>query len=448
MKPSTPDAFKLLMEGADAFADVEQNGMKIDVEYLDRILNDTEKKIRQLEVSLRSDEVFDTWQRHFGEKADLGSRTQLGTVIFDLLKVPCVRRTKTGRPATDAEAFEDVDYPFVKRYVDCEKLKKARGTFLMGIKNEVDSEGFLHPFLNLHLASTYRSSSDSPNLQNQPIRDPRQAKLIRRSFIPRSDDHVLLETDYSALEFRGAANFWHDPAMVSYASDPALDIHRDMAAECFNLTKDQVSKPARSTAKNAFVFPVLYGSTYRNCSKNLWSQIHRQELSTAAGVGLYEHLRSKGIHDQKAFELHIKGVEDRFNKRFPHWSSEKDVWWDLYLKRGWFPLSTGFVCHGVFSYNNLMNTPIQGPSFHCLLWSLIQINKWLKKYKMRSKIIVQIHDSILMDVHRKELDDVLIKVEEVMTRDVRKHWDWIVTPLAVETEWSETNWFEKKKYPG
>lgn len=444
MKPSNPDAFRLLMEGAAAFADIEENGMKIDVEYLDRVIVQTGDKIKSMEAELQQDEVWRTWKKKFGVEANLGSKAQLGTVIFDILGVECKNRTKTGRPKTNIEALEDVEYPFIKKYLNCEKLKKSRGTYLVGLRTHVEPDGFVHPSMNLHFAKTYRSSIDDPSLQNQPTRDPKQAKLIRRSFIPRGTDYDLIERDYSALEFRGAANFWHDPSMVKYASDEKLDIHRDMAAECFLCELPEVSKIARTFAKNGFVFPVLYGSTYKRCSQNIWTQIHRAEIKTADGTCMYDHLASKGIHDFEAFKTHIKNVEIRFGERFPHWCTEKDVWWKLYEQRGWFPLSTGFVQHGVHSYNDLMNWPIQGPSFHIMLWSIIQINNWLKKYKMKTKIITQIHDSILMDTYRKELQDVLAYSEKVMTIDVRKHWPWIVTPLAVETDISSTNWYEKK----
>lgn len=442
--PSSPEAFRLMMEGTAAFADIEQNGMKIDVPYLDGALERSSILIKKMEDDLREDEVYKVWKKTFGEKADLGSRQQLGTVIFDKMGVPCVHRTKTGKPSTDEEAFEDVDFPFVKRYISLEKLKKARGTFLLGIRNEVDSDGYLHPFLNLHLATTFRSSSDSPNLQNQPVRDKRQAKMIRTAFIPRSPDHVLVERDYSSLEWRGAANFWKDPGMLSYSSDLKSDVHRDMGSEIYICSKDEVSKDARFYTKNGFVFPTLYGSYYVNCASNIWTQIRRAGITTKSGTPMFDHLAAKGITDPKQFENHMKKVEQGFNDRFPHWSIEKEKWWKLYLERGWFPLATGFVCQGVFSYNNLMNTPIQGPSFHLMLWSIIQINNWLKKNKMKSKIIIQIHDSILLDVYREEMQDVLEYTEQVMTQDVKKHWTWVVTPLAVETEWSETNWFEKK----
>ena len=105
---------------------------------------------------------------------------------------------------------------------------------------------------------------------------------------------------------------------------------------------------------------------------------------------------------------------------------------------------TGFECSGVMSRNDVYNYPIQGPAFHLLLWSLIQIVKWTVKNKMRSKVIGTIHDSIEADVHRDELEEFIEKVVEVMTIAVRKHWDWVIVPLEAEVEWSETNWYEKK----
>jgi DNA polymerase-1 len=433
------------MEGSAAFADIEEAGIRVDVPYLDRTMQQTGDKIKQIEQELRQDEVYATWRRVFGDKASLGSRDQLAKIVFGHLGVKSTVTTSTGKPKVDANALDEIDLPFVRRWGVMEKLKKVRNTFLKGTRQAAVQRGdewYIHPSFNLHLVWTFRSSGSEPNFQNQPIRDKRQAKLIRRSYIPR-DGHRIVEIDYSALEFRGAANFWKDPAMVAYASDPTLDIHRDMAAECFMLPTDDVSKDCRSFAKNQFVFPELYGSYYVSMAAGLWSAISKANLKTKAGVGIFDHLRTKGIDSQKAYEGHIKRVEQNFAERFPHWASEKDKWWNKYLERGWFPLSTGFVCPGVFSYNNLMNTPIQGPSFHCLLWSLIQVNKWLKKNRMRTRIIGQIHDSMLADVYEPELQDYLHYVKDVMTVRVRKEWDWIVTPLEVEVETSDRSWFDK-----
>src|SRR5690606_23262214 len=143
--------------------------------------------------------------------------------------------------------------------------------------------------------------------------------------------------------------------------------------------------------------------------------IERFNLKTKSGVPLYDHLAGQGITQlgskkdphPGSFMKVVKDAEDNFNERFSHWSKQKDVWWKQYCERGWFELSTGFVCKGVFSYNNLMNTPIQGPSFHIVLWAMIKLHNWLKQNNMKSLIIGQIHDSILGDVHESELDDYI-----------------------------------------
>ncbi len=249
---------------------------------------------------------------------------------------------------------------------------------------------------------------------------------------------------------------WRDEGMVRYASDPAADVHRDMAAACYLLDKDQVTKDVRFFAKNQFVFPQLYGSDYINCTRNLWSVIGTAGLKRADGVDLGSHLASKGIktmgrcvRDKKpaagTFERHVQRVERRFNEMFPQWAERKESWTRRYREWGWFPLMTGFRCSGVFSRNQLFNYPIQGPAFHVLLWSLIRLHRWLKRRRMRSRIVGQIHDSIVADVHRDELDEYLAEARRTMALDIRKEWPWIIVPLGVECEVGERNWFDKRK---
>lgn len=449
MKASTPEAFRLMMEGSQAFTDIEERGMKIDVEYLDKTIKETGEQIKQIEDELKQQDEYKIWRKRFGVNADLGKREQLAKILFEDLGYEAKAFSDKSKDddgnykaKTDEDAFAHINLPFLEKWTWLQKLEKCHTTYLVGIRRQTE-DGFLHPFFNLHTVRTYRSSSDSPNFQNQPTRDPRTAKLIRSAFVPR-DGYVLIEIDYGALEFRGAACFWKDKSMIAYASDNTLDIHRDMAAECYLLDRDNVTKPARSFAKNQFVFPILYGSYFKNVAPHLWEMIGRGNLETKAGVPLYEHLASKGIDNLEDYTLHIKDVERSFNERFSHWSNEKTKWWDLYLKRGWFPLMTGFICKGIYKFNNLMNTPIQGPCFHLLLWSLIQLNDWMKKHKTKSMIIGQIHDSIFLDVHKSEIQDVINQAERIMTIDVRKHWDWVITPLSIEVECSSLNWFEKK----
>jgi DNA polymerase-1 len=450
MIPAKPEAFQLMMEGSAALADIEHNGMRIDVDYLNRVIKWTGEKVASLESALRQDEVFATWRKIYGENTDLGKRDQLADILFNHIGFEVKKFTKGSensknkKPATDEEAFEHIDLPFLKRWNDHEKLKRCRTTDLIGTLTQTDHNGLLHPFFHLHFATTYRSSSSAINFQNKPNRDKRLAKLVRQAFIPRSGDFVLIEADFGALEFRGAANFWDDPDMIAYASDPKLDIHRDMGAECYLLETAEVAKPVRADAKNKFVFPKLYGSTYKNIAKNLWAAIARADLRKVDGTPIAEHLKTKGIHSESQYIDHIKRVETKFEEKFPHWCKQKDVWWNSYCENGEFPLLTGFVCRGIYSYNFLMNTPIQGPSFHLLLWSLTKLNYMFKKYKMKSLVIGQIHDSIAVDAHKSELQNVLDLIDRIMTTEVRKHWKWVQTPLLVEIDVATTNWFEKK----
>lgn len=439
MKATSSDAYKLLHEGALALARVEQAGMRIDVDKMESLIASSGDKIKELTVELKESPEWDVWRKRFGAKASLGSRMQLGVVLFEELDCKVGTKTPSGRAQVNKEQLEKLDDPFVRKYLKIEKLKKLRGTYLTGIFREVEGE-FLHPSFNLHMVRTHRSSSDSPNFQNIPIRDQKMGKPIRSCFIPR-DDHVLVETDYSALEFRICACFWNDKQMVAYASDPTLDVHRDMAAECYGVSIEEVSKQARFFAKNCFVFPTLYGSWHKNTATHLWASMVTHDLTNNSGRSLKDCLKDRGI-TKGNYEEHIQNVERKFQDRFPEWTKRKDLWWEKYLRCGRFRMMTGFEVSGVYSRNDLMNYPIQGPAFHVLLWSLIQLVKWTSKRKTR--IVGQIHDSIVADVHKYELEEYLEASKQIMTVGVREHWKWIVTPLEIEAEVAEDNWFNKK----
>lgn len=451
----TQQGRELMHQGTQALARVESVGMRIDTDYLKQQIVEVGETIKQLRQELEESDVWKWWKRRFREKANIGSRAQLGTVLFDELELPCSRFTASGRPSTDESDLEAIDHPFVSSYLKIEKLKKLHSTYLKGIYREVEDDGFLHPSFNLNQARSYRSSSSNPNFQNIPIRNPEIAKIIRKAFIPRKN-HIFLECDYSAIEVRVAACYHQDPTMLKYI-ETNHDMHKDMAVACFKLRPEEVTKQARHAAKNGFVFAEFYGDYYRKIAPNLWSMIQRNNLKTVSGVGLYEHLKQNGIAQLGAcdtkmspvpgtFEHHLLRVEKRFwEKQFPVYKEWKDDWWDRYCKAGWFPTFTGFAIHGVFSRNEVINYPIQGSAFHCVLWSLVKLVKWLVKEKLDSYVIGQIHDSMVMDVHKDEFDYVIEKVNHVMTQDVRKHWPWLITPLEIEAEASNKNWFEKKE---
>jgi DNA polymerase I-like protein with 3'-5' exonuclease and polymerase domains len=467
MKPVTHEGYKLLHKGTLALSKVEHAGIHIDTEYLKKSIKKTKKKIKRLTAGMKADEIYEIWRKHFGQKTNIGSNEQLGKILYDVLDYPITARTKKGKAKVDAAAFGQIDLPFVSNFIKLEKLKKACTTYLEGILNET-TNGILRPFFNLGVAVTYRSSSSSPNFQNQPIRDALMAKLIRQAFIARKN-HRIVEVDYGGVEICGAACYHLDPRMIKYIMDETKDLHRDMARQIYMLSKKEMKgrdkedakrvKKIRYCSKNKFVFPEFYGDWYMSCATSLWEAIEAMNLCTRDGYNLYSNLEKKGIYKLGAcdpkedpkegtFELHLKEIEDDFwNRRFKIYNQWKNDWYFEYLKRGYFDTLTGFRIEGVMSKKETINYPVQGTAFHWLLWSLIRIQKLLKKYKMKSLIIGQIHDSIVSDVHKKELKDYLEIVQQVMTVDIRKHWPWIIVPLTIEAEASPVNgnWYQKEE---
>lgn len=456
MIPVTREAYQLLHDGALTLAHVEHNGIRIDTDRMDQTINETKNNIGRLIGELRNSKVWDIWKKKYVDKAKIGSRAQLGSVLFKELGYDSGARTRTGRNKVDEKVLMGIDHPFVKKWLEVEKLKKALSTYLMGIRREV-VDGFLHPSFNLHLVRTYRSSSDAPNFQNIPIRDKEIGKLIRTCFIPR-DGCVLVETDFSALEVCIAACYHRDPRMIRYIKDPSSDMHRDMACECFLLKPEQVSKDIRFYAKGGFVFPEFYGSYYIQVAPDLWNAIDRGKLTLAdTGESLRDHLSYHGIDELGAcnpkerplsgtFEKHIQQVEKEFwGNRFPVYAQWRKKWYEQYVKSGGFTMFTGFRVDGVYSRNDVINYPVQGAAFHCLLWSLIRLVREIKRRRMKTKVVGQIHDSILADVPHSEMDDYTALVKQTMTVDLPKTWTWIIVPLKVEIEVAETNWFEKRE---
>lgn len=183
------------------------------------------------------------------------------------------------------------------------------------------------------------------------------------------------------------------------------------------------------------------------------------KLQRRDGYDLYSHLETEGIYElgdcdpeqnprEGTFELHVKKVErDFWNRRFKVYGQWKKDWWDDYCELGYCDTLTGFRIQGDYNRKEIINYPIQGTAFHWLLWCLIRIQKLLNKYRMKSKIVGQIHDSIVGDTHRKEVRNYLEICQQVMTIDVKKHWSWIIVPLKIEAEVAPVNgsWFDKEK---
>lgn len=445
--------------------------MKVDTEYLVKERARLGKKILEAEERLREHDVWKLWRKHFGSEAALSKRRQLGHILFEVLGYECRERTAPtpshpkGQPKVDETAFEsislmmegkeDLTVDFLKDFVRREKDIKADGTFLHGIQEET-CDGFLHGNFNLNIPESFRSSADNPNTQNWPIRDKEQGKIIRQCFIPRGKDRHILEIDFFGNEIKSSYCYHKDP---TYFHDITTgDMHRDTAAEIFFLKKKDVVKEQRQAAKNKFVFPQFFGDYYINCAQGLWEEIIRTKLNVN-GVEMREWLKSKGIKklgslDPKdqivpgTFTAHIKKIEDSFwNNRFKVYTAWKNEWWEQYVRRGWCRMLTGFVVQGPYNRKQVINYPIQGAAFHWLLWSLVEIDKYLRKHKMKSLIINQIHDSLIFDAHKDELDHLIEISVKIMTKLITKYFTWICVPMDVEVEVAPLglSWHAKEK---
>jgi hypothetical protein len=258
--------------------------------------------------------------------------------------------------------------------------------------------------------------------------------------------------------------------MMRYINDKSKDMHRDMAAQIYKLKPEQVGDAARHTGKNMFVFPQFYGDYWGNCARSMWEECNalkiriREENDDKEDTGrlILKHLKRQGIASLGEFDPRnkqsrpepgtfyhwVQQVErDFWNNRFRVYGKWKETWWQEYLRKGWARMYTGFVFSGSYRKNQVINYPVQGPAFHCLLESLIQLQDLIRKNRMKSLIIGQIHDSMLGDVPPEETQDYLAMAKEVMTRNIPKMWRWINVPLeiGVEIAFDGTSWADKVK---
>jgi len=463
MRPITNEGYKLFHTGTICLSEIEHNGMKIDLDYLKKTIKSIDIDIAKLTSDLKEGrscrKVYKLWRRRYGLKTNIGSKNQLGKILYEELKIKGASTTAKGRWKADKEAIEDINIPFVKIFLQLEKLKKVRSTYLGGILREVDSHGFLHPCFNLHIPATFRSSVSDPNTQNIPIRDPETAEIIRPNFIPRASDRQISELDFAGIEVRVSACYNKDPNLLTYIRDETTDMHRDMAMECYILLLEEMTKDIRYCSKNKFVFPQFYGDWFFSCARSLWVAITRMNLKTAQGIPLKKHLKAHGIcrlgelnpnipPKPGTFIYHIKQVEKRFwEEKFAVYGQWKWDWWNAYVKKGYFDTYTGFRCSGLMDKKQASNYPVQGSAFHCLLWCLIKIQKAIKKYHMKTVLIGQIHDSVLADIAKGEMKDYIEIAYDIMTKKLRKHWKWIIVPIEAECEIAPMgeSWYKKAK---
>lgn len=450
------EAYQLMHRGTLALARAERQGIRCDVAYIESAKKRLTKQIDRLEQKFLSTKFCKHWEHAIKGKLNIYSDTQLRIFLYSIKKLKPLKTTETGKGSTDEESLLGLEIPELNNLLQIRKLKKNRDTYLNGFLRE-QVNGYIHPSFNLHLVRTFRSSANSPNFQNIPIRDKESMQLTRRALFPRPG-HQLLEIDYGQLEVRIAACYNQDKQLIHDIVQG--DMHGDMASQIFMINPFDRDIPElsylRNASKNGFVFPEFYGDYFGNCAEGLacgWGKLPHGAWKSGQGVDMPEgtlsdHLIGKGIKSLKAFTEHVKEIEkDFWGVRFYEYAKWKERWWRAYQKNGFIKMKTGFTCSGVMGRNDCINYPVQGAAFHCLLWSFIELDKILTQFHYKTKIIGQIHDSIMFDAHPSELENILILAKEITCKELPRAWRWITVPLEVDAEVCEVDasWADKKK---
>lgn len=256
--PKAKQAYTLMHEGILALARAEQQGFRVDLDYINRKREFLTKKIERLESRVKDSDFYRHWQHTKKGKVNIYSNQQLSYFLYKVKKLQTDKTTESGQGATDEEALKQLNIPELNDILQIRKLKKVRDTYLEAFARE-QVDGYIHPFFNLHLVKTYRSSSDSPNFQNIPKRDEESMQIVRQALYPRPG-HQLFELDFSGLEVRIAACYHKDTTMLKYLTNTASDMHADMGKQLFLLDNFKKGDPyhavLRQAAKNGFVFQI------------------------------------------------------------------------------------------------------------------------------------------------------------------------------------------------
>ncbi len=390
--------------------EMECHGINLDVPFLETLSKGLTHDIQKLEEA-----IFDA----AGETFNLASPKQLGPILFEKLKlVDKPKKTKTGQYSTAEEVLSYLakDHPIVSDILDWRSLNKLQNTYVEALPKEINPKtGRVHTIYNQAVAATGRLSSNNPNLQNIPIRTPR-GQQVRKAFIPRDENHVLLAADYSQIELRIIAALSGDEGMVT-AFQNQEDIHQATAAKVFGVPIEEVTKAQRSNAKTVN-FGIIYGVSAFGLSQQ--TDLNRTEAKELIDTyyATYPKLRNY-IQDQVDFARDHGYVTTVLGRR-------------RYLKD---INSQNAVVRGA-AERNAVNAPIQGSAADIIKLAMIAIQKKLDKEQWNSKMLLQVHDELVFDVPLDEVDSLKIMVKSEMENAFS-----LAVPLVVDLGIGK-NWLE------
>ena len=388
--------------------DMEQNGIRVEADALKQYGDQLAGKIAELEK-----EIYE----EAGETFNINSPKQLGVVLFENMKLPGGRKTKTGY-STAADVLEKLapEHPVVAKILEYRQYTKLKSTYADGLANYIQDDGRIHGKFNQTITATGRISSTEPNLQNIPVR-MELGRLIRKVFIP-EEGYRFVDADYSQIELRVLAHCSGDDHLIQAYKEQS-DIHRITASQVFHIPFDEVTTQQRRNAK-AVNFGIVYGISSFGLSQDL--SITRKEAA-------------KYIDDYFAT---YPGIKTFLDHAVTH-AKEEGYVVTLFGRRRPVPeLSSSNFMQRSFGERVAMNSPIQGAAADIIKIAMIRVNQRLKDQKMKSRLVLQVHDELLIEAYEPELDEVQNILKEEM-----EHAAELKVPLEIDMHTGD-NWYEAK----
>lgn len=390
---------------------MESEGITVNIGTLRQMGDELKTKLEVMEATI---------YELAGEKFNINSPKQLGVILFDKLGLPVIKKTKTGY-STAADVLEKLqsEHDIVKHILEYRTLAKLKSTYIEGLIKEVhEADSKVHTRFQQALTSTGRLSSTNPNLQNIPIR-LEEGRKIRKAFVPSKKDWILFAADYSQIELRVLAHMCGDDALVE-AFQQGMDIHTRTAMDVFNLENpDDVTSLMRRTAK-AVNFGIVYGISDYGLSQSL--DITRKE----AGIFIENYLQS------------FPGVKNYMDTSIEE-AKKAGFVTTILNRRRYLPdiTSSNFNLRS-FAERTAMNTPIQGSAADIIKKAMIDMNARLEQEGLQTKLLLQVHDELIFEAPKEEVEILERIVPEVMENAIK-----LSVPLKVEFSYGPT-WYDAK----
>ncbi|MCY6370763.1 DNA polymerase I [Clostridium ganghwense] len=393
----------------EILASMECKGFKVDRDKLVEL----GKKFK-IEIESLEKEIYEFADEEFNIK----SPKQLGKILFEKLDLPVIKKTKTGY-STNAEVLEKLEdkHPIISKIIEYRQITKLNSTYVEGLKNVIDEDGKIHSSFNQTVTTTGRLSSTEPNLQNIPIKYE-MGREIRKVFVPNNEKSLLFSADYSQIELRVLAHIADDENLID-AFKHHSDIHTKTASEVFKVPMEEVTSLMRSNAK-AVNFGIVYGIGAFSLAKDI--KVSRKEAKQYIDAYFERYPKVKEF------------INNIINK------AEKDGFVTTIMNRRRFISEIQSKNKIIKSLGErlAMNTPIQGSAADIIKLAMINVYKELKNRNLKTTLILQVHDELILNVYEDELEEVKNIVKDKMENVIE-----LSVPLDVDMNTGQ-NWYEAK----